>query len=275
MALEQAQTKQHLLQNYTRGKTIKALEVDVQRAHSDELAKQATWELEMTKEGNLERQIRTCSLLAPADGIVVYANDPIRLGHGQPAIEEGATVRQRQKIFSIPDLTRMQVNVKVHESQVDKVAPGMIAKIRVDALPGRVFSGKVLEVLPLPDAVGSANQKLKVYTTKVSIEDPHGALRPGFTADAEILVAERDNVLSVPVDAVHTIDHKDHVAVKKPDGTFEWREVTLGIGNDKFVEVRQGINRGELVVTRPLDLIRDGDKHQTAPPPPRKAGDSH
>jgi RND family efflux transporter MFP subunit len=274
MALEQAQTKQHLLQNYTRGKTIKALEVDLERAHSNELAKQATWELEKTKEENLKRQIQVCSILAPADGIVVYANDPIRLGHGQPAIEEGAMVRQRQKILSIPDLTRMQVNVKVHESQIDKVAPGMIAKIRVDALPDRIFSGKVLEVLPLPDA-NSPNQRVKVYTTKVSIEDPHRALRPGFTADAEILVAERDNVLSVPVDAIHTIDHKDHVAVKKPDGTFEWREVTIGISNDKFVEVRRGINSGELVVTRPLDLIRDGEKHQTAPTPPRKAGDSH
>ena len=74
----------------------------------------------------------------PRDGLVVYANDPNRaFGSNQPQIEEGATVRERQKIFSLPDITRMQVNTKVHESQIDKLARGMKARIRVDAFADR------------------------------------------------------------------------------------------------------------------------------------------
>ena len=79
----------------------------------------------LSKEKKLERQIAACEIKAPADGLVVYANDPNRaFGSSQPQIEEGATVRERQKIFSLPDITRMQVNTKVHESQIDKLEPG-------------------------------------------------------------------------------------------------------------------------------------------------------
>ena len=78
-----------------------------------------------SKEKKLEQQIANCKIMAPSDGLVVYANDPTRaFGSNQPQIEEGATVRERQKIFSLPDITQMQVNTKVHESQIDKVKPG-------------------------------------------------------------------------------------------------------------------------------------------------------
>ncbi len=106
---------------YTYEKTIKELESDVKKAHSDELAKQATWELEKGKEDKLEKQIANCTLIAPIDGLVVYANDPNRMfGSNQSQIEEGATVRERQKVISIPDIGRMQVNAKVHESQIEQ-----------------------------------------------------------------------------------------------------------------------------------------------------------
>ena len=137
-ALEQAQSKKKVLVEYTKDKTIKELESEVEKARSDELAKKATWELEKSKEKKLERQIAACKIKAPSDGLVVYANDPTRaFGSNQPQIEEGATVRERQKIFSLPDISQMQVNTKVHESQIDKVKPGMKAKIRVDAFVER------------------------------------------------------------------------------------------------------------------------------------------
>ena len=72
--------------------------------------------------------------LAPSDGLVVYANDPTRaFMSNTPQVEEGAQVRERQKIFSLPDISQMQVNTKVHESHINKVKRGMKAKIRVDA----------------------------------------------------------------------------------------------------------------------------------------------
>src|SRR4029078_7537633 len=116
--LEQSQSKLNVLENYTKGKTIKELRSEVEKALSDELAKKQTYQLEKDKEAKLKKQIVNCKLFAPGDGIVVYANDPMRsFGSNAPQIEEGATVRERQKIFSLPDIGRMQANANARESQ--------------------------------------------------------------------------------------------------------------------------------------------------------------
>ncbi len=91
-ALEQAQSKKKVLVDYTRDKTIKELESDVEKARSDELAKEATHSLETSKEKKLERQIAACKIIAPSDGLVVYANDPTRaFMSNTPQVEEGAS----------------------------------------------------------------------------------------------------------------------------------------------------------------------------------------
>jgi HlyD family secretion protein len=272
IALELLQAKQDVLQKYTRDKMIKVLEIDLERKHAEELAKRATWDLEKSKEAKLERQIAACTLVAPSAGWVVYANDPARgIGNNPPQIEEGATVRERQKILSIPDLSRMQVNTKVHESQVDKLAPNMKAKVRVDAFVDQLFNGVVLDVAPLPDPGPFYSQSIKVYTTHIRIDDPISSLRPGMTVQVEILVTERDDVLSVPVQAVLLYDGKDQVAVKKPGGGFEWRDVDLGISNEKEVEVKAGIRSGEAVILNPIDLLTEEEKRAKFSTPTKPA----
>ena len=169
-ALEQAQSKKKVLVDYTRDKTIKELESDVKKALSDELAKKATHELEAGKEKKLVRQIDACSIVAPSDGLVVYANDPTRaFMSNTPQVEEGAQVRERQKIFSLPDISKMQVNTKVHESHIKNVKPGMKAKIRVDAFSNDLLDGEVTDVAALPDTASMFSSDIKVYTTKVRI----------------------------------------------------------------------------------------------------------
>ena len=79
-----------------------------------------------------------------------------------------------------------------------------------------------------------------------------GILRlPAGTAGLKIVVAEVDNVLSVPVQAVVRIDNKDLVAVRKPDGGVDWREVTLGLTNGQGVEVEKGLETGEAIAIEP------------------------
>jgi HlyD family secretion protein len=263
MTREQAENKRKVLTQYTKGKTIKELVSEVEKARSDELAKQATWSLERSKEKKLERQIAACTLTAPTEGLVVYANDPGRgFGRTQPQIEEGATVRERQKILSIPDITKMQVNAKVHESKIDMIIPNMKVKIGVDAFADLILDGTVLDVAPLPDPVNTFSPNIKVYTTHIRIDNPVAGLRPGMTAQAEIFIGQFDNVLSVPVQAVLRLDGKDQVAVQKPGGGFEWREVSLGRSNEKFVQVTQGIHSGESVILNPLSLLSDEEKRE-------------
>jgi RND family efflux transporter MFP subunit len=257
-AVELAKTKLEVLEKYTHAKTLKELKSEVEKARADELAKQAAWELEKSKEAKLRSQIQSCTIYAPHDGLVVYANDPTR-NAGRTAIEEGATVRQRQKILILPDLSSpMLVNAKVHESIIDRIRPGFRARILVDAFPAEPLTGVVTLVAPLPDPTNSLNRAgkpLKVYPTLVRIDKVPPGLRPGMTAQAEILVDERDNVLSVPVQAVRYQDGKAWVAVKKPAGGVAWREVILGVANERMVEIRQGVlHAGEQVVLNPRAL---------------------
>ena len=139
-AVDQARNKLVVLEKFTLPKTIKELTHEVDAARSAELAAQATYELETSKARKLERQMEACTIKAPRDGMLVFANDPNR-NPGRPAnIDEGATVRERQKIFSVVDLGGpMQVNTKVHESQIDKLSQKMKARIRVDAFADQTF----------------------------------------------------------------------------------------------------------------------------------------
>ena len=82
----------------------------------------------------------------------------------------------------------MQVNTKVHESQIDKITPGMKAQIRVDAFADEMLDGTVMDVAPLPDPTNFFSSDIKVYTTNVKIDEPLAGLRPGMTAQVEILV---------------------------------------------------------------------------------------
>ncbi len=92
--LEKAQSRRKLLLDYTKGKKIKTLKSAVLKAHSEELAQKAIWDLQVAKSKELERQIASCTILAPRDGILTH----------KPFVQEGATVRESQVLFEIaPD----------------------------------------------------------------------------------------------------------------------------------------------------------------------------
>ncbi len=258
-ALQLAKAKRDTLQRYITydlAKTTKAHNVDVAHKHVDELAKQAAIAAETKMITRLEKQIAACKLVAAADGVVIH----------QPQIQEGATVRERQTIFSIFDPDGpMQVNTKVRELRIDQIMRNMKAQIRIDAFSDQVLEGTVVDVAPRPDAPSFRHSAIKVYTTKVRIDQPLPTLRPGMSAEVEIVIKDLDNVLTVPVQAVLTHDDKDQVAVKKPDGRFEWRDVTLGPSSDALVEVKQGIQSGEHVALDPLSLLTEAERARLNP----------
>ena len=256
--LERAKSEQDVLEKYTQEKTIKQLTINVDRAKADELHMKSNEELEGSKERKIERQIVKCTLKAPGDGILVHANDPNRV-RGQYQIEEGAMVRERQKIFSVfnPD-DPVRINAKVHESIVDRIKPGLRAQIRVDAVANEAIKGQVVSIAPMADANSQFASDIKVYTTFVALEGDTAKLnlRPGMSAQAEILVAELDDVPSVPVESVLKIDGRDWwAACETPEGKVEWRKLTFGMSNGKVVEIKEGLRPGDLVVIDPRPFL--------------------
>ena len=106
-------------------------------------------------------------------GLVVYggARDDMNFYGGEERIREGATVHERQAIITIPDMTRMTVNVKIHESYITKVRKGQKAHIIVDAFPDKVLTWEVTKVGVLPDSQNRwMNPDLKVSLTSITID---------------------------------------------------------------------------------------------------------
>jgi RND family efflux transporter MFP subunit len=259
-SLERARAKLNVLENYTKDKTVRALSSEVNKARFEELARKEAWQLDRSKETQLAKQIENCVMVAPRNGVVIYANDSRRRPSEQQ-IEEGAAVRERQLICHVIDLDGpMQINAKVGEPLVDRLVNGQKARIKIDAFPGKEFAGLVTSIAPLPDATSFVSRDQKVYTTMVRVVDNASMLRPGMNATVELPITEHENVVLIPTQSVLLYDDKCHVAMRKPDGTFEFREVTVADGNGDVVEVKAGVKPGDQVALQPSELMSDAEK---------------
>ncbi len=233
---------------------LKAKAAEVQARQSYEAAKKSA-ELERSKWEKLLQQIENCTLKAPQSGEVVYANlsSRGRRGSDGPAIEEGATVQERQAIFNLPDISRMKVDARIHESLIANIRVGLPAKIEVAGKHDMTFRGEVAHVSTVPMTGSWPNYDLREYQVSVNItDDPEKVeqLKPGLTAQVEIFVDSRDDVLQVPVQAVVGLAGKYFAFVLKPDGP-ERREVKIGQSNDTAMEIIDGVAEGEQVILNP------------------------
>ncbi len=148
-----------------------------------------------------EKQKERCEIKAVQGGVVAYANE--EWWSESRRIREGGTVYERQIVFFIPDMELMQVEVKIHESEVKRIAAGQKALIRVDAFANQSFTGTVKSVAQLSKSDGYFGGGVKEYQTVVVLDERSTvALRPGMTAEVEILVDNMKDVIAVPVQAV-------------------------------------------------------------------------
>jgi RND family efflux transporter MFP subunit len=239
-----------VLNRFTKPKMITELESvrDAAAARLD--SEQASLDLEKAKLDRLNTQLEQCTITAPKAGLVIYANGRNR--DREAEIKEGTMVRERQVILQLPDLTKMRADVEVHEAKVDKIRPGMKAKVRVQ---GREFTGEVTSVANRPESNWFSTAKK--YVVQVTIDGTTEQLRPGFTAEVEIVVADLASVISVPVAAVIEQSGEFVCAVRTEEG-FERRSVEIGLSNDQLVEVKQGLSPGDRVFLYPRGLLGDG-----------------
>jgi HlyD family secretion protein len=233
-------------------------------------SKKATYALEKERLEKWRKQLAACTIKAPVPGQVVYSSSMMDSWQRRNnPIEVGAEIRERQKIISIPDASEMKVEIKIHETWVDKVQPGQQAKITISAFPDKTFTGKVLKKAPMADPEEWLNPELKVYSTDVSIDGTHEFLKTGMSAKIEIVIEELKNVISVPVQTVVNRQGKKVcyvVGSKVP----QQREVETGLFNDNFVEIKSGLAEGEKVLLNPPRVSESkvtGEKEQKAKKP--------
>jgi multidrug efflux pump subunit AcrA (membrane-fusion protein) len=212
------------------------------------------YEVQLRQHKDLQEQLDKCTLSAKKSGLVVYGGgrDDYYFGNQEP-IREGASVRERQSIITIPDMTKMSVNVKIHESYIKKIKKGQKARITVDAFPDQPLTGEISKVGVLPDSQNRwMNPDLKVYLTTIIIDGTHDWVKPGMSAKVEILVDHLNDVVYVPVQAVTPVDDRQYCYVMGAFGPNR-HEVEIGQFNDEFIEVKKGLKKDDLVLLRPPD----------------------
>lgn len=226
----------------------KAGDAAIDKAQSDLEAAEAAARVEKQALDRIYEQLDKCVVRAPADGILQYSKD--RWYDPSSRIQAGAMVHNQQTLFQLPDLARMQVKVKIHESMVKKVHKGQKAEITIEALAHTILHGTVEKVGIMADTIGYWDQgSVKEYVTIIKLDElPEDAgINPGMTAQVKILANEIPDVLLVPVQAVAEKEGK-HFAYVSRFGGAERRDVEVGETNEKFVEVKDGLAEGEKVL---------------------------
>ncbi len=222
-------------------------DAEAAKTESDVHVKEKTLALATERLNRIKSQLEKSVIEAPTSGLVVYARqDRGRMMTSEP-ISEGKQLHEREEIMQIPDAKRMIVQVDVHESLVKKVKPGQNASIKLDAIPGRVFTGRVESVSSVPSTSNSwMNPDLKVYPAEVSINEEVEDMKPGMNAQVDILVAEIVDALQIPMQAVQQSGGKAYVYVDRGPKA-DLVPIDVGFNNDRMVIVSSGLKENERV----------------------------
>jgi HlyD family secretion protein len=221
-------------------------DLDTAKSNYDQAVAQLALDAAAVKqaEASLEEariNLNYTDISSPVDGVVVSRN-----------VDVGQTVAasfQTPTLFLIAqDLTHMQVDASVSESDIGTVRDGQSAVFGVDAFPGREFVGKVVQVRNAPVTV----QNVVTYDVVIAVANPDLELKPGMTATVTITTGHRDDALRVPMRALSfKPDHAEKPAGRTPrkgntevvwrladDGTLQHVEVQTGLRDEQFVEIQ-------------------------------------
>ena len=228
---------------------------------------------------------------SPIEGIVTRRN----IQEGETAVI-GTMNNAGTVLLTLADMSVIQAEVEVDETNIPNVVLGQIAKVTIDALPDKTFHGRVTEIGNSPiQATGAAagSRQATNFKVVVVIEEDIPDVRPGFTCTADITTATRSNVTSVPIAAVavrELVYDANGQIVKEPrddrrrrpvepvasaselkpgqtrkevEGVFVVREgkavflpIEMGIAGDQYFEVESGLKAGDEVITGPYNSVR-------------------
>jgi HlyD family secretion protein len=245
-----AETKKKVLEGYTRKKTLAELTAQRDAAAVQLRSAEVVIQTQSSKIAKLEEDLRNCVIRAPRDGMVLYAEDAApgenAANEPGPAIYPGARVRQFQTLVQLAGLGRMQVKMLVPEDKRSRLRRGQRSHVSV---LDREFHGRVASIGDRPERSSLPVDALKRYAVIIAIEGSE-PMKLGKTADVEILVQHKPDVLVVPVTSVIDDDGRSRVLLKER-GRLQPREVMLGIADDYMIEVVDGLRENDLVLLTP------------------------
>jgi len=206
-------------------------------------------------------QKEKCRIQAPTPGFVVYYSESSRWGGNEDQIKEGAQVFERQTLMQLPDTSQMMVVVRVHEAKTERLQLGQPVVVQVEGLAGRQFAGKVTKIAVLADSSNRwLNPDLKEYETQITLDETDPALKPGATAQAEILVETAENRMAVPIQTIFSKAGRRYVFRDRGAGTVEPVEIKLGAVGTEWAEILEGVKEKDNI------LLAFSDSHRRLVP---------
>jgi HlyD family secretion protein len=215
---------------------------------------------------------------SPIDGIVTRRN----IQEGETAVV-GTMNNAGTVLLTLADMSVVQAEVEVDETNIPNVRVGQKARITIDAIPDKTFAGHVVEIgnSPIQTTNAQAGSQATNFKVVVVLDDKVPDVRPGFTCTADITTATRTGVVAAPIPAVAVreliYDASGQIVRQPPgqtrketEGVFvmrggraEFVPIKVGVAGDKYFEVLSGVQEGERVVTGPYNSVRgmaDGDQ---------------
>jgi multidrug resistance efflux pump len=251
-------TEIDVLKNFTRAMELETLNGNLSASKAKHEADKERAQMDAAQVDMALANLEYCVVKAERSGLVIYPTaEPWKY---VPEIEEGATVYMGQTLLLMPDLSRMQVKIGIHESIVDRIKPGLPARI---TLPNRTLDGEVFSVATVTWEAGWWNGNTVKYDTIITLPSVQG-LKPGMSAEVEVIIDRHENVLTIPVAAVVETSLGDFCWVRTAAGAKR-RSLQLGDTNNVFTVVKAGLKEADEVVLNPFAF----DEAQTLAMKPR------
>ncbi|MCK4236568.1 MAG: efflux RND transporter periplasmic adaptor subunit, partial [Candidatus Krumholzibacteria bacterium] len=216
--------------------------------------------------------LKEVTIVSGMDGVVTRLN----VEEGEIAIM-GTLNNPGTVLMTVADLSTIEAEVEVDETEVINIELGHRVKVTLDAFPDTSYVGEVTEIGNSPILTSSVTGQQGVdFKVVITVLDTIPNVRPGLSADAEITVAERDSILSIPIQSLTVRRKKDLKGFKSADSTeadkgetdvegvfvveddeAHFRSVEVGISSQKYFEVLSGLEVGEKVISGNFKAIRD------------------
>jgi HlyD family secretion protein len=187
-----------------------------------------------------KRKLDQAKIMAPFDGTIAAVNFVV----GQLSLASSTT-----PVMALVNMNNLQTQLTISEVDISKLQMGQQVNLSFDALGGQAYPGKIISIAP----VGTVTQGVVNYTVTVALTKPDAQIRPGMTATASVVVAQRDNVLMVSNRAVRTQGNQRVVTI-----LYEGKEIAVlvqtGLTNDQNTEITSARSADGQAVT-----LQDGD----------------
>ncbi len=226
---------------------------------------------------NIEKTV----YVAPIAGIIAS----LQVEEGETALV-GTMNNPGTVLMTIADLSVMEVEVEVDETDVVALEIGHPAEVQVDALPDRIISGKVTEIGSSALARITASEESRDFKVVITLLDPPSTLKPGLSASADIITAERKDVIAVPISALiikedpgessrRGAEQTEGLYVVGPDNRVVFTPVSKGIMGELKIEVTSGLEEGQTMVVGPYSALRQLKDGALVKPESNKNSDSN